>query len=73
MRRLQGDVSRLEAVARAAGERAAAAESQQHGKAEAIAGLQAELSALRERCVCWGGGSRGSSTMLGGRVQGGGR
>ncbi|GFR48253.1 hypothetical protein Agub_g10118 [Astrephomene gubernaculifera] len=47
--RLQEEVERLEALARATGERAAAAEAQAAARSETIAKLYAELSGLRER------------------------
>eukprot|EP00798_Chlamydomonas_sp_ICE-L_P011497 gene11497-34214_t len=47
--RLQGEVSRLEGVLRATGERAAMAEAQLHDRSETITRLHAELSSLRER------------------------
>ncbi|KAG2493978.1 hypothetical protein HYH03_007905 [Edaphochlamys debaryana] len=47
--RLQEEVERLEAICRATGERAAAAEAQAATRGEQIGRLYAELSALRER------------------------
>jgi hypothetical protein len=47
--RPQEEVDRLEAIARATGERAAAAEAQAAGRGEQIVKAYAELAALRER------------------------
>ncbi|GLC43565.1 hypothetical protein PLESTM_001487100 [Pleodorina starrii] len=47
--RLQEEVERLEAIARATGERAAAAEAQAAARSESITQLYSELSGLRER------------------------
>lgn len=53
-RHLEAEVVRLEGAARAAAERAAAAETLAAQRAEQIMGLQKELGQLRER---WVGGS----------------
>lgn len=45
----QEEVERLEAIARATGERAAAAEAQAAARSETVSDLYAQLAGLRER------------------------